>query len=241
MRPHSAILITITISLFLVAILAFAPTSWARSQHGDWQTGRLVKQETLTPTYTLGRKIDCSFPQAIFTVESSIFTYQFAGFPFDLNSYSTLPSIVFRIYADGNVRVRDPKTGRPFQLRLFRKIAGPTYIRDTVQPSRKLKHRDWMNAEVSAAIPHVMDATGLFVLASTPKPNIPPPCAYHTTWEYMVEAQGKSYVLSSRDREPLNVTVHGVSEVALGKNSSAYLIDDNGKEHKLWLTKTSRP
>ena len=107
---RAPILIRLSTIALVVAICAPTRPSWARALHKNWQTGALVKRGALTPTETLGQKLNCSWPETIYTVDSSVYTYQFLGWPFEFYPRPMPLAIVFRVYADGHVRVRDPKT-----------------------------------------------------------------------------------------------------------------------------------
>lgn len=227
-------LVLVTITLLFAAAM---PSS-ARPKSKDWQTGKLVSRKTLVPTDTKAKSGRCLFPPILYTVETSNYKYQFIGYQFSF--YSTLPTITFRIDShDGTIHVRDPKSGRVVELNLFGKLAGATYNRSPVLP-RKAKRRDWMTAEVTAALPFMVDL--LLPALSALKPNtLLPFCGSAAAyWKYTIEAQGKSHIFLWRDRRPLDVTVGGVSEIALAKNGSAYLIDDDGKERKVQLMAASK-
>lgn len=60
-------------------------------------------------------------------------------------------------------------------------------------------------------------------------------------WLYTVQTEDMTYELLWHGPEPLNVTVNRKLKFAPGNNSEVYVLDDNGKERKLTLTrKTAR-
>lgn len=219
-------------------VFLIASASWAGSKSKNWQTGKLVKREALTfsEMTDLG---GCFLPQAIFTVDSSTYTYEFVGFSYALTL--TRPSVVFKIYPDGSVFIRDKQNRHSVELKVFEKLAGPSYTSIAVPP-RKPKHRDWINAKVSAASPNIIDfRKARASTSSAPKSNALSPCwNILTSWEYTIEVQGKSYALFWPNVAPLNVTINGAIQIAFGKSGAVYLIDDNGKERKVRVEVTGK-
>lgn len=223
----------------IVICFCFLSTgSWALPNHDIWQTGTLVKRDALAPPKATNQpakssRVDALFARTIYTVDSPNYTYQFLGFAFSFPS-PTLSTITFTIAKDGTVRVRDPKSKYLIELTLLRKFAGPDYRTNISPTPNKLKHRQWVRANVTEADPTFFPPVEIpwLVLSPSPIPGtplLPGPAS----WTYTVEVQGKSYVLYWRHPQTLNITIHGTIEFALGKRGSAYLIDDNGKERKL--------
>jgi hypothetical protein len=91
---------------------------------------------------------------------------------------------------------------------------------------KKKKNREWMEGAVAAA---EMKEAGTFGYPMFM------PLLYKTryVWLYKIETEKITYDLLWQFEMPLNVTINGTVQIAPGKNSTFYLIDDEGREHRL--------
>ena len=222
---------TIVGSIVLAALSLFAAPLLAQLHGDDWQTGTVVKQEALAPPNIKGKSWNCLWPAIIYSINSAPYEYQFLGWIYDLPS----GPVRFKIYSDGNVRLREPKSSTLHQFTLFRKIAGSGYSPPVALP-RKTKHRNWIAARIIASDPV------LFAVPPLAGSGPPLPCAYiPLVWKYELEVTGRIYMFRWGNHLPLEVTIGGVSRLAFGKSGTAYLIDDNGRERKLQAVGIKQP
>jgi hypothetical protein len=91
---------------------------------------------------------------------------------------------------------------------------------------KKKKNREWMEGTVASA---EMKDAGTFGYPMFM------PLLYKTRymWLYKIETEKITYELLWQFEMPLNVTINGTVQIAPGKNSTFYLIDDEGREYRL--------
>jgi hypothetical protein len=98
------------------------------------------------------------------------------------------------------------------------------------QLQSKEKKRDWQmgtltrvesNDEGAAALP----VAGVVVVVPIHE------------WTYVVETDSMVYVFGRKSPRSLNVTVNGKVKFAIDKNAKGYLIDDDGKEFQVSVTR----
>lgn len=99
----------------------------------------------------------------------------------------------------------------------------------------KKKKREWMTGTIAKA---EMKSAGTF--------GYPMfwPVLYKTkyVWLYTIETDKITYELLWPYEMPLNVTINGTVEIAPGKNSTYYLMDDEERENRLMVfRKTAKP
>ena len=103
------------------------------------------------------------------------------------------------------------------------------------EKTKKKKNREWITGTIASA---EMKDAGTFGYPMF----MPLVIKTKYVWLYKVETEKVTYELLWPFAMPLNVTIYGEVEIAPGKNSTYYVIDDEGREIRLSVfRKTAKP
>jgi hypothetical protein len=95
------------------------------------------------------------------------------------------------------------------------------------------KNRDWIDVEVTAITSNTSDRGTAAMPIGNATVNVP---ISVTFTYYLLTTKEMKYVLATRNKKILNITLHGHCKLALDGNK-AYVLDDGGKEVKLELVR----
>ena len=95
------------------------------------------------------------------------------------------------------------------------------------------KNRDWINVEVAAITSNTSDRGTAAMPIGNATVNVP---ISVTFTYYLLTTPEMKYVLATRNKKVLNITLHGHTKLALD-GDKAYILDDGGKEIKLELVR----